>query len=327
MTPSVIDTISAIKESTSAKDKKPAPSSSARTEAAPINSLSTTAASTTAATAKMSAKGTTATVNDVSSASDQKSAAKQNTSPEVAQGFVKPKVVEKVFDLPLVSDTYDSLVKLSSPLSPYVEKIGTLASPVVDQALDLKAGIEGKLPEVVQTGYTTTLNKVVTAAVSLDATLCSGVDTLVEKVPALKQATPMLFNSTRESVSNYATLVATYMASFTIAQVFLKAADLGLETTDGLLKLTANEKVDPILRGLRKVRSEATSLRKEGIVWNGTDKAKTLEEATLIGAMLEIFGLGSFFNQPRNSTDGAGDEDAIDIVAMLPSKTRSGLVL
>ena len=33
------------------------------------------------------------------------------------------------------------------------------------------------------------------------------------------------------------------MASFTIAQVFLKAADLGLETTDGLLKLTANQKV------------------------------------------------------------------------------------
>jgi len=240
---------------------------------------------------------------------------------------VKPKVVEKVFDLPVVSDTYDSLVKLSSPLSPYVEKIGTLASPVVDQALDLRARIEDKVPEGVQTGYTTTLNKVVTAAVSLDATLCSGVDTLVEKVPALKQATPILYKSTRESVSSYATLAATYLASFTITQVFLKAADLGLETTDGLLKLTANEKVDPILRGLRRVRSEATSLRKEGIVLNGTDKAKTLEEATLIGAMLEIFGLGSFFNQPGNSTDGAGDEDAIDIVAMLPSKTRSGLVL
>ena len=49
--------------------------------------------------------------------------------------------------------------------------------------------------------------------------------------------------------------------------------------------------------------------------------------------MLEIFGLGSFFNQPGNSRDGAEeaslpeDEDAIDIVAMLPSKTRSGLVL
>jgi len=289
----------------------------------------------------MSAKDTTVTAYDVVLAiketpttdSDKKSAAKQDTSLEVSQGFVKPKVVEKVFDLPVVSDTYDSLVKLSSPLSPYVEKIGTLASPVVDQALDFRARIEEKVPESMQTGYTTTLNKVVTAVVSLDATLCSGVDTLVEKVPALKQATPTLYNSTRESVGCYATLVATYVASFTIAQVFLKAADLGLETTDGLLKLTANEKVDPILRGVRRVRSEATSLRKEGIVLNGTVKAKTLEEATLIGAMLEISGLGSFFNQPLNSRDGAEeaslpeDEDAIDIVAMLPSKTRSGLVL
>jgi len=289
----------------------------------------------------MSTKDTTVTANDdilaiketSTSASDKKSAAKQDTSPELSQGFVKPKVVEKVFDLPVVSDTYDSLVKLSSPLSPYVEKIGTLASPVVDQALEFRARIEDKVPEGVQTGYTTTLNKVVTAATSLDATLCSGVDTLVEKVPALKQATPILYKSTRESVSSYAALVATYVASFTIAQVFLKAADLGLETTDGLLKLTTNEKVDPILRGLRRVRSEATSLRKEGIVLNGTVKAKTLEEATLIGAMLEIFGLGSYFNQSGNSRDEAEDgsipedEDAIDVVAMLPSKTRSGLVL
>ena len=88
------------------------------------------------------------------------------------------------------------------------------------------------------------------------------------------------------------------MASFTISQVFLKAADLGLETTDGLLKLTANEKVkpfycssavivsttwqfhltfdhqvDPILMGLRRVRDEAIYLRKEGVALNGTIKA------------------------------------------------------
>jgi len=321
--------ISATEElSTSAKDKKSTPSSSTSTDAALVNSPPTVPSSTTPSTAKdTKIKGTVPDFKETSSVSDKKSASSQEVTAEDIQNYVKPKVVEKVFDLPVVSDTYDSLVKLSSPLSPYVEKIGTMTSPVVEQALDLKAGIEGKLPEVVQTGYTTALNKAVTAAASLDATLCSGVDTLVEKVPALKQSTPVLYNSTRESVGSYATRVATYVASFTIAQIFLKAADLGLETTDGLLKLTANEKVDPILRGLRRVRSEATSLRKEGIVLNGTDKAKTLEEATLIGAMLEIFGLGSFFNQPGNSTDGAGDEDAIDIVAMLPSKTRSGLVL
>merc|ERR1711962_1918358 len=122
----------------------------------------------------------------------------------------------------------------------------------VDQALDFTASIEGNVPDVVQTSYTSALNKAATMAASLDATLCSGVDNLVEKVPALKQDTPALYNST-------------------IAQVFLKAADLGLETTDGLLKLTANQKVDPILTGLRRVRSEANSLRKEGIVLNGTD--------------------------------------------------------
>merc|ERR1712200_114283 len=150
-------------------------------------------------------------------------------------------VVEKVLELPVVNDTYDSLVKLSSPLNPYVEKIGTLASPAVDQALDFSASIEGKVPDVVQTSYASALNKAASMAASLDATLCSGVDNLVDKVPALNQATPTLYNSTRESVGRYASLVATYMASFTIARVFLKAVDLGLETTDGLLKLTQPE--------------------------------------------------------------------------------------
>merc|ERR1712029_522661 len=132
-------------------------------------------------------------------------------------------------------------------------------------------------------------NKVATAAVSLDTSLCSGVDKLVEKVPALKQATPALYNSTRESISSYATLFATYVASFTIAQVALKAADIGLETSDGLLKWTGNEKVVPIVTGLRKVRSETTSLRKEGAALNGGEKARVLEEATLLGALMEIF--------------------------------------
>jgi len=318
------------------KDKKPAPpTSSASTDAALVNSSSTARTSSTLPTAKdTTIKGAVPDIKETaSSVTDKKSASSQEVSAEVIQNYVKPKVVEKVFDLPVVSDTYDSFVKLSSPLSPYVEKIGTMTSPVVDQALNLKAGIEGKLPEVVQTGYSTALNKAVTVAASLDATLCSGVDTLVEKVPALKQSTPVFYNSTRESVGSYATRVATYLASFTIAQVFLKAADLGLETTDGLLKLTANEKVDPILMGLRRVRQEATSLRKEGVVLNGTTKAKTLEEATLIGAMLEIFGLGSFFNLQGGSRNEAVDEglpeddDAIDSVAMAPLKTRSELVL
>ena len=47
----------------------------------------------------------------------------------------------------------------------------------------------------------------------------------------------------REGVSSYATLAATYVASFTLAHVFLKASDAGLETADSVLKWTSNEKV------------------------------------------------------------------------------------
>merc|ERR1712240_688422 len=242
-------------------------------------------------------------------------ASKEASSATSDQDFVKPKVVDKIFDLPVVHDTYVALVRFSTPLSPYVEKVGAL-SFVVDQALDFKAGLESKAPEMVKTSYSTALNKVATVAVSLDTSLCSGVDKLVEKVPALKQATPALYNSTRESIGSYATLVATYVASFTIAQVALKAADIGLETSDGLLKWTGNEKVDPILIGLRKVRREATSLRKEGVNLNGTEKARVLEEATLLGALMEIFGLGFYYNQvEKNEVKISPEMDGEAVVA------------
>jgi len=255
------------------------------------------------------AKESTAAVKDSIPAS------KEASSAASVQDLVKPKVLDKIFDLPVVHDTYDALVRLSLPLSPYVEKVGALAF-VVDQALEFKAGLESKAPEMVKTGYSTALTKVATAAVSLDTSLCSGVDKLVEKVPALKQATPALYNSTRESISSYATLVATYVASFTIAQVALKGADIGLETSDGLLKWTGNEKVDPILMGLRKVRSEATSLRKEGVNLNGTEKARVLEEATLLGALMEIFGLGFYYNQvEKNEVKASPEMDGEAVVA------------
>merc|ERR1711962_1053519 len=152
---------------------------------------------------------------------------------------IKSKAVVKAFDLPVVSDTYNSLVKLASPLSPVVEKIGSMTSPAVDQVLGLKAGIEAKVPDVFSTGFNSALAQVTSAALSLDAKFSSGLDNLVEKMPALKQATPALYDSTRESVKSYATFAATYLASFTLVHVFLKATDLSLETTDCLLKWSA----------------------------------------------------------------------------------------
>jgi len=240
---------------------------------------------------------------------------------------IKSETVVKAFDLPVVSDTYNSLVKLTSPLSPIVENIGSMASPAVDQVLGLKAGIEAKVPDVVSTGVNSAMDQVTSAAVSLDAKLSSGIDNLVEKMPALKQATPALYDSTRESVKSYATFASTYLASFILAHVFLKATDLCLETTDSLLKWSANEKADSVLVGLRRLRSNAEHLRKQGVGLNGTEKAKVLEEATLVGALVEIFGLASFFSKAGNVDEALAsevDDDAIDVANLTPTKTRSG---
>ena len=73
---------------------------------------------------------------------------------------IQSKTVVKAFDLPVVSDTYNSLVKFASPLSPLVMKVGSLTSPAMDQVLGLKAGIEAKVPDVVSTGINSALAQV-----------------------------------------------------------------------------------------------------------------------------------------------------------------------
>ena len=101
-----------------------------------------------------------------------------------------------------------------------------------------------------------------------------------------------------------------------------------------------------MLVGLRKLRSDAEHFRKQGVGLNGTEKvsnciyslnafsfvtrflkAKVLEEATLVGALIEIFGLASFFSKAGNIDEALASEvegDAIDVANLTPTKTRSG---
>merc|ERR1711928_223396 len=107
-TPVINNTVSALEEtSVSAKEKKPAPpTTSASTDAVPIESSSTAPALTTAPTANVSYKDTTLAAKETvpaiketfTAAMDKKSASKQDDLAEAAQEFVKPKVVEKVLE-------------------------------------------------------------------------------------------------------------------------------------------------------------------------------------------------------------------------------------
>merc|ERR1711953_1508810 len=104
-------------------------------------------------------------------------------APSLDTASIKSKTVVKAFDLPVISDTYNSLVKFTSPLSPVVEKIGSMASPALDQVLGLRADIEAKVPDVVSKGLDSAFAQVTSAAVSLDAKLSSASTTWLRRCP------------------------------------------------------------------------------------------------------------------------------------------------
>merc|ERR1719431_13131 len=209
--------------------------------------------------------------------------------------FVKPKVVEKAFAMPLVTDTYTYLATTSAPLQPYMDTAVTAVSPVVETSLaTIQATIHAhreKVPEVVMAKMTAATEQVATYVSLADDKLCSGLEQLVAAVPALQEATPALYTSTLAAATAHATLLATYLASFTLAQVVLKASDAGLETTDALLKLVPGEQAVPVKEGVRRLRAEAAAVRKEGAKRNGTEQVAALEDATLVEALAAILGI------------------------------------
>ncbi len=107
----------------------------------------------------------------------------------------------------------------------------------------------------------------VAAAVGhLDTRFCAGLDSLVTKIPALKETTPALYATTKEAAVSYATLITTYMATFTLLQLLLEASDLGLEKADGP----------------HSVQCSAVQCSVQVLA---------LEGATLLGALAEVRGL------------------------------------
>ena len=217
--------------------------------------------------------------------------------------FSHPMIVEKLFTLPVVSDVYfygsSSMEKLLSPVQPYLTKTTSSLNPLVERATVLKAGLEDRLPESISTGLNFVKEKAVAVTTSLDSKLCSGLEQLMEHVPALKESTPVLYTTSLDTAVKHATSASTYVASFTLAQIVLKMSDLGLESADSLLKLVPasyEERCKPMVDGVRKVRAGAAYVRKEGVKANGTEKMASLEAASLPVAVVELFGLGYFLS-------------------------------
>jgi len=191
-------------------------------------------------------------------------------------------IVEKAFALPLVNATYDSLASLATPLQPYAEKTAAMMSSMGESYDAIKAGVQDKVPDVVTAKVTDAKGQVSAAVNSVDSSLCSGLDKLVDKVPALRQETPELYNSTKSSMGTYAFMATTYMASFTVVNYALKFSDFGIDGADSILKLLPGEKTAPLRSGLKRVQEEAAVVRQEGAKQSGSETVLALQNASLL---------------------------------------------
>merc|ERR1711936_806901 len=214
------------------------------------------------------------------------------------------KVMDKAMSLPLVSSAYSEVTRVTSPymestynkVSPVVETTMGMVSPMVD---NVKTKVEEqviphiptKITETVQTVQNYAIDNVTAAVEKVDHFACGGIDQLTEKVPQLKDATPKLIEETKSSVTTFVTGWTDYFASFSLSQVALKVVDSSLDLVDGALNKIGSEETGTVRSGVRMVHSTANTIRLDAVKKAGSEKAKKIEEASIIGALLEVSGL------------------------------------
>ena len=135
------------------------------------------------------------------------------------------------------------------------------------------------------------MEHVTSAVEKVDSFACGGIDQLTEKVPQLKEATPKIMDETKTSVSSYLGRLTDYAASFSVSQLALKVLDSGLDLVDGALTSFGSEEEGAVRSGVKMVHSAANTIRVTAVNKAGTEKAKKIEEASILGALIEVSGL------------------------------------
>jgi len=229
----------------------------------------------------------------------------------VAAPVAHLKIVDKAFELPLVNDTYNEVTRLAAPMSPLVETVKVKmekVTPMLESGfVTIKTKAEEKLfPQLpegttanIQARLDTAKEKVASAVDNLDLLACEGLDQLTAKVPALKEATPELMETAKDTTVSYAEYAKEYVASFSLAQIALKLGDKGLQVATDALKLAGLEEskpFKPVLAGIKTIRRNARAVRRAGAKAAGIGPAKTIGEASLLGAVAEIVGLNFFLS-------------------------------
>ena len=117
------------------------------------------------------------------------------------------KVVDKAFELPVISSAYNEIASLTSPITPYLKSSVTLITPLIDGGYNtIKENVIPHVPEGTAESLQSKVNGAVAhlslAVEKVDAYACGGVDKLVEKVPSLKEETPELIKNSKVRITH-----------------------------------------------------------------------------------------------------------------------------
>merc|ERR1712096_162938 len=104
---------------------------------------------------------------------------------------------------------------------------------------------------------------------------------------------------TKDNAASYFGFAQEYVASFGISQIALKLSDKGLQVATDGLKATGLGKakpIKPVVDGIEILRRYGRAVRRAGAKMAGIQLAKTIGEASVVGAVAEVLGLNFFLS-------------------------------
>ena len=194
---------------------------------------------------------------------------------------IQGKLVEQVLENPHVKSTVDTVMNTvhgaveNTKVKQAVATGYEMASSAVDTVKD-QVKVAAEHPKVKQTvdvaqsslngAVENVKGKVASTVEQIDTIAAGAIDNLTIRMPALKEPTPELLETSKDAAINYINLAAEYVASYGMAQVGLKIADKSLsiaektteflhsDVKDGSMIAFAYNKMRQTRRALRTVR-------------------------------------------------------------------------
>ena len=211
---------------------------------------------------------------------------------EPSTAFNPPKIVGAAMEVPIVQNTFSSIVTMAAPLSLYLEvPVASLTTGCATLKTKAEVSVLPHVPTMVNSCCSSAIGTATNVLSTLDSMAADRLVRILDAAPMLRKQLPEMYEDTKNSAGTKVFELTAFIASFTLCQVALKVADSSLATTDSAARVVGINEMNLLVRGLRKTRSMGTEVRREGARMNGNPKLARIDDASLVGAIAELSGL------------------------------------